>query len=87
MVMPAMGVSILLLVEEDDTVVGVTLSAEETVVGVRLSAVEEGGAVLGTGLSAVEEGGVGPNEMIMPVMGVSILLVVFGFCENNQRKC
>ena len=74
-VMPAMGVSILLLVEEDDTVVGVTLPAEEMAVGVRLSAVEGGGAVLGTGLSAVEEGGVGPNEMVMSVMGVSILLV------------
>jgi len=76
-VMPLMGVSMLLVIEEDDTVVGVTLSAVEMVAGVRLSAGEEGGVVFGTGLSAVEGGGVGPNDsdMVMSVMGVSMLLV------------
>ena len=58
---------------EDNVVVGVTLSAGEVVVGVRLPAEE---VVVGVRLSAVEGGEAGINEVVMPVMGVSILLVI-----------
>ena len=59
--------------EEDIVVVGVTLSAGEVVVGVRLPAEE---VVVGVRLSAVEGGEAGINEVVMPVMGISILLVI-----------
>ena len=53
-------------------VVGVMLSAMEVVRGVRLFAAE---VVVGMRLSVVEGGGAG-REVVMSVMGVSMLLVV-----------
>ena len=67
-------------------VVGVTLSAGEVVVSVRLSVVE---VVVGMGVSTVEGGEAGTNEVVMSVMGVSILLVIEAIVETiiKYRKC